>query len=149
MNSNHHLEQDWGPEGHPSLEVLRGYQSERLSPEQTHQVERHLVSCELCSDLVEGMEMAQATKVYKAVKETRGRVQHYLAKKKRKRRFFVWSAWQTAAILLILLFCLALMVYHFYFAPTAPGKQNQPPKTQISIEQTVSPTSVVPPARLG
>lgn len=149
MNSNHHLEQDWGPEGHPSLEVLRGYQSERLSPEQTHQVERHLVSCELCSDLVEGMEMAQATKVYKAVKETRGRVQHYLAKKKRKRRFFVWSAWQTAAILLILLFCLALMVYHFYFAPTAPGKQNQPPKTQTSIEQTVSPVSVVPPARLG
>jgi anti-sigma factor RsiW len=149
MNSNHHVEQDWGPEGHPSLEVLRRYQSERLTPEQTHQVERHLVSCELCSDLVEGMQMAQATKVYTAVKETRGRVKNYLAKKKRKPKFFVWSAWQTAAILLILLFCLALMVYHFYFAPTAPGKQNSPQKPQTSVVQTASPASTIPPARQG
>ncbi|QHL85944.1 hypothetical protein GU926_00190 [Nibribacter ruber] len=149
MNSNHHFEQDWGPEGHPSLEVLRGYQSERLSPEQNHLVERHLVSCELCSDLVEGMELAQAAKVYHAVKETRGRVKQYLDKKKRKPKFFVWSAWQTAAILLILLFCLALMVYHFYFAPTAPGKQNPQPKPQTSVEQNVSPASTIPPARQG
>ncbi|WP_207431545.1 carboxypeptidase-like regulatory domain-containing protein [Sabulibacter ruber] len=126
--SRNNLPEDWGPDEHPSLEVLRQYQTGELSAPLSHQVERHLLSCELCSDLVEGMTLAQPARVRTAVRETRGRLKNLLAQKKRKRRVFQWPAWQTAAVLLVLLFALGEVVYHHYFNKSHFG-QNQPGTT--------------------
>ncbi|ALJ00104.1 carboxypeptidase-like regulatory domain-containing protein [Rufibacter tibetensis] len=105
----------WETEEHPSLEVLRQYQSGELPAPQSHQLERHLASCEMCSDLLGGMALSQPARVQRAVRETRGRLKNLLAQKKRKRKVFQWPVWQTAAVLLVLLFAIAEVVYHHYF----------------------------------
>ncbi|KAA3437054.1 carboxypeptidase-like regulatory domain-containing protein [Rufibacter hautae] len=114
--SRNNLPEDWDAQEHPSLEVLRQYQAGELSAPQSHQLERHLLSCEMCSDLVEGMSISQPYRVKSAVRETRGRLKNLLAQKKRQRKVFQWPAWQTAAVLLILLFAIGEVVYHQYFA---------------------------------
>ncbi|RNI21988.1 carboxypeptidase-like regulatory domain-containing protein [Rufibacter latericius] len=114
--SRNNLSDTWDSEEHPSLDVLRQYQTGDLSAHLSHQIERHLVSCELCSDLVEGMSLSQPTRVKSAVRETRGRLKDLLAQKKRKRRVFQWPIWQTAAVILVLLFAIGEVVYHQYFA---------------------------------
>ncbi|WP_210485862.1 carboxypeptidase-like regulatory domain-containing protein [Rufibacter aurantiacus] len=114
--SRNNLPEDWDMQEHPSLEVLRQYQAGELSAPQSHQLERHLLSCEMCSDLVEGMSLSQPYRVKSAVRETRGRLKNFLAQKKRKRKVFQWPAWQTAAVLLVLLFAIGEVVYHQFFA---------------------------------
>ncbi|MBC3541159.1 carboxypeptidase-like regulatory domain-containing protein [Rufibacter sediminis] len=131
--SRNNLPEDWDAQEHPSLEVLRQYQAGELSAAQSHHLERHLVSCEMCSDLLEGMTMAQPARVKLAVRETRGRLKNLLAQKKRKRKVFQWPVWQTAAVLLVLLFAIAEVVYHQYFAGANQGHfKPAPGATQAS-----------------
>ncbi|WP_181307063.1 carboxypeptidase-like regulatory domain-containing protein [Rufibacter sp. XAAS-G3-1] len=137
MSRNNHPDH-WDAQEHPSLDMLRQYQSGELPAPLRHPLEQHLVSCELCSDLLEGMTLAQPARVKSAVRETRGRLKNLLAQKKRKRKTFLWPIWQTAAVLLVLLFAVAEVVYHHYFAT--------PEKT--ATEQT-QPTPAETTWRLG
>jgi hypothetical protein len=134
-----------GLDEHPSLEVLRQYQNGELPESQKHLVERHLLSCELCADLLGGMALAQPARVRTAVRETRGRLKHLLAQKKRKRKAFQWPVWQTTAVLLVLLFAIAEVVYHHYFAqPEKPStEQSSPaPATWKLHGKVISPENV-------
>ncbi|WP_205500031.1 carboxypeptidase regulatory-like domain-containing protein [Rufibacter psychrotolerans] len=123
------LPEDWGPDEHPSLELLRRYQAGDLPAPLAQAVERHLLSCELCSDLVEGLALSPPARVRTAVRETRGRLKNLLAQKKRKRKAFQWPVWQTAAVLLVLLFALGEVVYHHYFDPTQRRQAGKPAAT--------------------
>ncbi|AKQ45087.1 hypothetical protein TH63_04665 [Rufibacter radiotolerans] len=115
------------------MEMLRQYQAGALPPDLRHQVERHLLSCELCSDMVEGMAIARPARVRLAVRETHGRLKHLLAQKKRKRKVFQWPIWQTAAVLLVLAFAIAEVIYHHYFAqPSGHFTQNTQPAANSS-----------------
>ncbi|RNI28270.1 hypothetical protein EFA69_19605 [Rufibacter immobilis] len=135
MSRNNHAV-DWYPEEHPSLDVLRQYQAGELPAPLHRQVAEHLATCELCSDLSEGLALSKPANLRSAVRETRGRLKQLLAQKKRKRRSFQWPIWQTAAVLLVLLFAIAEVVYHHYFAnsdkPRTEQKKETPSGTAIS-----------------
>ncbi|GGK85438.1 carboxypeptidase regulatory-like domain-containing protein [Rufibacter glacialis] len=127
--SNH--QHAWETEEHPSLEELRHYQSGDLSAPQRHQIEQHLVSCEMCADLLEGMHLAQPARVARAVRETRGRLKNLLAQKKRKRKAFHLPLWQIIALLFVLVFALAEVVYHHYFNRPASHSAPQTQETTV------------------
>ncbi|MBA9079209.1 carboxypeptidase-like regulatory domain-containing protein [Rufibacter quisquiliarum] len=101
-------------EEHPPLELLRQYQAHTLPDHLHHQIERHLLSCDLCSDLVEGMTVTPPRRVQKAVKETRGRLKKLIQAKKRKKRTFLLPVWQTAAVIIVVLLCIAFAFYQQY-----------------------------------
>jgi hypothetical protein len=136
--SRNNLPAEWGLEEHPPMETLRQYQAGTLPPDLRHQVERHLLSCELCSDMVEGMAIARPARVRLAVRETHGRLKHLLAQKKRKRKVFQWPIWQTAAVLLVLAFAIAEVIYHHYFARPGHFTENTQQVSPASSDQQVT-----------
>jgi len=112
MSSNH-LPQ-LGNGEHPALELLRQYHTGTLPEHLHHQLERHLLSCPLCSDLVDGMEVLPPPRVRKAVKETRHRLKDLIAAKKRKKRLFLLPVWQTVTVLLVVMLCIGFAFYQQY-----------------------------------
>ncbi|MFB9862813.1 hypothetical protein [Rufibacter immobilis] len=136
MSRNNHTV-DWYPEEHPSLDVLRQYQAGELPAPLHRQVAEHLATCELCSDLSEGLALSKPANLRSAVRETRGRLKQLLAQKKRKRRSFQWPIWQTAAVLLVLLFAIAEVVYHHYFANSDKPRTEQNKETSSSTSPQV------------
>lgn len=102
---------------HPSLEQLRAYHAGQLPASACHQLESHLLSCELCSDILEGMEQAAPIQTQQAVQELHHRLKRQLHKKKKKK----WAVpdlgldWKVAATLLLLLSSLGLILYSLFF----------------------------------
>ena len=50
-----------------SEDMLLEYAAGKLSPDQVHHVEKHLLECELCSDALEGLKMIQESKSKKLI----------------------------------------------------------------------------------
>jgi len=101
----------FGADGHPTLELLRQYQEGLLSPALNHQLERHLLDCELCADIVEGMALSDATQTKAAVAD----ISQRLTIAKEKRRAAAWySDWRAVAAVFVLL-CSAVMVIYYQY----------------------------------
>ncbi|MGV3504594.1 MAG: TonB family protein [Adhaeribacter sp.] len=62
-----------GPD-HLPLDLLRRYQQGALPGPEEHRVERHLLDCELCSDVLAGMEKQSANQTAAAVQQINRRV---------------------------------------------------------------------------
>jgi TonB family protein len=124
-HANHHIH--FGADGHPTLELLRQYQEGLLSPALSHQLERHLLDCDLCADLAEGMTLSDATQTEAAVSDIKNR----LTIVKEKRRAAAWySDWRAVAAVFVLI-CSAVMVFYYQYTnlQTAPET--------IAVEKTV------------
>ncbi|MFC6998904.1 energy transducer TonB [Rufibacter roseus] len=148
MNSPN-LGTDWSPEDHPPLGLLRQYQTGALSPEAEHKVERHLLSCEMCSDVAEGMALSSPEVTQAAVTDIKSRLQARLAEQK-KRATPLWFDWRAAAAILVLLCSLGVVVYQQYSqhrlndtlaTETAPVlKPAEPPMAILAPEVPTSPS---------
>ncbi|WP_114780687.1 energy transducer TonB [Botryobacter ruber] len=105
----------WKDEEHPPLEVLREYQEESLPKPESRAVERHLISCELCTDLVQGMKLSDRKATRKAVHDLNAQLR-ILGPKKRQRRLPLIPLldWRAAATILVLLCSVGLVVYFIY-----------------------------------
>ena len=105
----------WKDEEHPPLELLREYQEDTLPTPDSRAVERHLISCELCTDLVQGMKLSDRKATRKAVHDLNAQLR-FLSPKKRKRRLPLIPLldWRAAATILVLLCSVGLVVYFIY-----------------------------------
>ncbi|MGV3538734.1 MAG: carboxypeptidase regulatory-like domain-containing protein [Rufibacter sp.] len=134
MSSNHLPQLETGE--HPPLELLRQYHSGTLPEHLHHQLERHLLSCPLCSDLVDGLEVLPPPRIRKAVKETRGRLKDLIAAKKRKKRLFLLPVWQTVTVLLVVLLCIGFAFYQQYQLQQKSRSSTQQPTSSLARELT-------------
>lgn len=138
-HANRHIH--FGADGHPTLELLRQYQEGLLSPALSHQLERHLLDCELCADIVEGMALSDSNQTIVAVTDIKER----LADKKEKRRAAVWYAdWRAVAAVFVLLCSAVLVVYYQYTNLQAPSETIAVEQTEAKQPETIAKFS--PPA---
>ncbi|MFT2010453.1 TonB family protein [Pontibacter sp. 13R65] len=135
--SSHNSQLIWGTEEHPSLEELRQYQEGMLPEATSQEVERHVFSCEICTDVVEGMVLADRSSTQKAVQSIHFRL-HNLKQPKKKRRLPAMPLldWRAAAAIVALLCSLALVVYYHY---TQLAKERP-----AAVTQAIEPTEVAP-----
>jgi len=150
-HANHHIH--FSADGHPTMELLRQYHEGLLSPEMSHQLERHLLDCELCADIVEGMELADATNTKAAVADIKER----LTIAKEKRRAAAWySDWRAVAAVFVL-FCSAVVVFYYQYTnlqttpETIAVEQSEPiesPKNQEPESKTIHEFALSPPPAL-
>jgi len=99
--------------GHVSLERLRRYQTDALPLSERHQVEKHLLDCELCTDLLEGLEASPVPVTQRAVQDINRRLADMLARKKRRVPFYAQPKnWSVAAAILIFMLTGAVVVYY-------------------------------------
>ncbi|MBB6610681.1 TonB family protein [Pontibacter sp. Tf4] len=126
----------FGADGHPTMELLRQYQEGLLSPALSHQLERHLLDCELCADIVEGMTLSNATQTKAAITDIKQR----MAVKEEKRRAAAWySDWRAVAAVLVL-FCSALMVFYYQYTNLQTAPETIAAEQTETINQQPEPT---------
>ncbi|MCX2740966.1 TonB family protein [Pontibacter anaerobius] len=108
-HDKHHIL--WPDGDHPSLELLRQYQQGDLPAALHHQLERHLLGCALCADVLEGMEVSDAGQTKAAVTDINQRIQAQAQQRKEKAAPVYW---QSAAAILILVASAMLVLYYNY-----------------------------------
>lgn len=111
---------------HPPLELLKQYHQGTLPSPLRHPLEQHLHSCELCTDMLDGLTMAPPLHIKRAVKETRSRIKNLVKTKNRKQRKFLLPVWQLVAVILVILLALGMMVYYFYHTQPAHKSPHSP-----------------------
>jgi TonB family protein len=98
---------------HVPLERLRRYQADALSAAERHQVEKHLLDCELCADILEGLAASPAPVTRRAVQDINTRLAATLGRKRKARSFYNdRKNWSVAAAILI--FVLSGVVVFYY-----------------------------------
>ncbi|WP_162426839.1 energy transducer TonB [Pontibacter pudoricolor] len=132
-HANHHIH--FGADGHPTLELLRQYQEGLLSSALSHRLERHLLDCELCTDIAEGMALSDATQTKAAVSDINQR----LTISKEKHGTAAWySDWRAVAAVFVLL-CSAVMVFYYQYTNLQNG-----PETIVVEKATEKPETIAP-----
>ncbi|MEJ8757005.1 TonB family protein [Pontibacter sp. H259] len=132
-HANYHIH--FGADGHPTLELLRQYREGLLSPALSHQLERHLLDCELCADIAEGMALSDATQTKAAVADINQR----LTIAKEKRRAAAWYAdWRAVAAVFVLL-CSAVMVFYYQYT----SLQTAPETIAVKQSETIAPEPTI------
>lgn len=142
-HANHHIH--FGADGHPTLELLRQYQEGLLSPALSHQLERHLLDCELCADIAEGMTLSDATQTKAAVSDIKQR----LTIAKEKRRVAAWyTDWRAVAAVFVLI-CSAVMVFYYQYTNLQTTPETIAAEQSETIVQEPEPTiNYAPPIAL-
>ncbi len=103
----------WERGDHPSLELLEQYHGGTLPEALHHQLERHLLDCDLCSEVLDGLTLSDAAKTESDVRDINRRI----AAKSRQQRKVVpmyLSDWKVAAaVVLVLLSSVAVFYYNY------------------------------------
>ncbi|PTX21493.1 TonB family protein [Pontibacter mucosus] len=129
--AKHHIL--WPDGDHPSLELLRQYQHGDLPPALHHPLERHLLGCPLCADVLEGMAAADVQQTRVAVADINKRIS---ARVKQGKKRVLPGYWQRAAAILILAASAILVLYYNY--------TSQQPGPEMAQEETVVKPAAAP-----
>ncbi|MCC9166967.1 carboxypeptidase-like regulatory domain-containing protein [Pontibacter harenae] len=128
------LELILGEEEHPALELLQQYQEGDLSASLSHELELHLLDCELCTDVVEGMALTTRPRTQRAVYTIGQRIKNRLRKQKRKGNILHGlSDWRVATAILMMFGTLGLIIF-FQYTSKAPAPA---PSTIVAESNTV------------
>lgn len=121
--STDNIQVAWRNEEHPPLELLRQYQEDLLSADASHLIERHLLSCDICTDVVEGLVLSDQEQIKAAVHDINARLSKKLQQKRKKKAAptFLWADWRMAAAILVLVCSIALI--YFYQVSLLQGQQ--------------------------
>ncbi len=93
-------------DGHPSLEQLRLYQQdEELPARSRHQVEKHLLDCELCTDILAGMAVSNRAQTQAAVIQINQKIKKRVesGQQKKARPMYVPLLRAAAAIVILVI----------------------------------------------
>lgn len=99
----------------PTQQELLDYVQGRLTPQQQHEVEKHLADCTLCSEAVEGLAaFEQKEKIPVWLREMKWQMLRKLRTRKRRKDLGTYYI-QLAIIVIVILFFLlaAFWVFHF------------------------------------
>lgn len=129
--AKHHIL--WPDGDHPSLELLRQYQHGDLPPALHHQLERHLLDCALCADVLEGMGAADVKQTRVAVADINQRIRARVQQGKSR---VLPGYWQRAAAILILAASAILVLYYNY--------TSQQPGPEMAHQETVLKPAAAP-----
>ncbi|OKL38728.1 TonB family protein [Pontibacter flavimaris] len=137
LRAKHHIL--WPDGDHPSLELLRQYQHGDLPPALHHQLERHLLGCSLCADVLEGMAAADVKQTSVAVADINHRIS---ARVKQGKKRVLPGYWQRAAAILILATS-AILVLYYNYTSQQPGLEMAHQETVV--KPSAAPASIPPP----
>ena len=126
MNRNNRNNNIFSSSRHLTGDELVRYVHHVLSEEQLHDMEKHLVDCELCSEALKGVaEMENASMLYEVSKDLRLRAhrKHLL----KKRIFSQNELISIFAVIFLLLFLLLMTVFFFMKKDLkpVPGNENK------------------------
>lgn len=138
MPSNHNEIAKWETEGHPSVELLRQHEEGTLPAALEHQLERHLLDCELCTDMLDGIALTDRTRTRSNVYKISQRIKTRIRKQRKKTIMHGLSDWRVV-VAIIMLFCLLGLLVFFYYIRAMPPVQD--PET--APEQIDSPIQKV------
>ncbi|QCR21455.1 carboxypeptidase-like regulatory domain-containing protein [Pontibacter sp. SGAir0037] len=103
-------------DNHVPLELLRQYHENTLPEAETYEVEKHLLHCELCTDVVEGLVLSDRTQTEAAVNDINYRLKAKLHLKEKKKRAprMLWADWRVAAAILALVGATAVFFFYLF-----------------------------------
>jgi hypothetical protein len=123
MRSDKLEKSNWGVEQHPSTETLRQYEEGILSSALSHELERHLMDCELCDDILTGMALADRNHTQQAKNKILQRIQTRLRKNRRRSRALLGLGdWRVATAVLMMFVSLGLLLFYHYTRSVADQK---------------------------
>lgn len=104
----------WDQGDHPSVELLEQYHEGTLPEALHHQLERHLLDCDLCSDVLEGLAVSDAAQTESHVRDINRRIAAKSRRQKRKPVPLYLTDWKVAAALAMMLLSTIVVFYYNY-----------------------------------
>ncbi|SIR41084.1 TonB family protein [Pontibacter lucknowensis] len=104
----------WDQGDHPSVELLEQYHEGTLPEALHHQLERHLLDCDLCSDVLEGLAVSDAAQTENHVRDINRRIAAKSRRQKRKPLPLYLTDWKLAAALAMMLLSTIVVFYYNY-----------------------------------
>jgi tetratricopeptide (TPR) repeat protein len=120
-------------------DVLISYRDQTISANEKHEVERHLIDCELCSDALEGIAMVSSTAV---IDDVRNRVKEQTAGKRGTSNFSSTRMMLIAATISIVVF-LSYFTWQQFEKDVAPKNiltHVESDKNELPVERSTSPS---------
>ena len=119
MRSDKIQKGNWGVDGHPSTELLRQYEEGVLSDSLNNELERHLIDCELCDDILTGMALADRGRTQQAKTRILQRIRIRLRRhRKMALPLHVLGDWRVAVAVLMMFCSLGLLLFYYYTRST-------------------------------
>jgi hypothetical protein len=134
---------EWGLEEHPSTELLRQYEEGTLPPATNHELERHLLDCEMCEDILTGMSLSDRGRTRQARSRIWQLVHTRLRRKKRRKPLHGLTDWRVALGLLMMFSSLGLILFYQYTRTEALRKASTqtaevlPPSPEELLARTI------------
>lgn len=132
----------WGAEEHPPVELLRQHEEGTLPDNLEYQLERHLLDCELCTDILEGIALTDRPRTRSNVNKINQRIQTRLRKQRKKTIMHGLSDWRVV-VAILMLFCLLGLLVFFHYMRSLPSQQTPnsspeipPPAVQNEQDET-------------
>lgn len=130
----------WGAEDHPSVELLRQHEEGTLPSHLDHQLEKHLLDCELCTDVLQGIALTDRSRTRSNVYKIGQRIKNRLRKQRKRTLLHGLSDWRIVIALLMLGCLLGLLLFFLYMKSlpsqqtpdAAPKLKNQPVQNTVS-----------------
>jgi hypothetical protein len=104
----------WERGDHPSVELLEQYHGGTLPEALHHQLERHLLDCDQCSDVLEGLAVSDATQTESDVRDINRRITAKSRRNERKPLPLYLTDWKVAAALALMLLSTVVVFYYNY-----------------------------------
>ncbi|SIR00136.1 carboxypeptidase-like regulatory domain-containing protein [Pontibacter lucknowensis] len=147
---------EWGLEEHPSVELLRQYEEGTLPPATNYELEKHLLDCEMCEDILTGMSLSDRERTRQSRYRIWQRVRTRLRRKHRPRALHGLADWRVALGLLMMFCSLGLILFYHYTRTAAQEKAAMqaaeilPPSPEELLARTIDAALVLdipaPPA---
>jgi hypothetical protein len=114
---------NWGADEHPSTELLRQYEEGILSSALSNELERHLMDCELCDDILSGMTLVDRTRTQQAKTRILQRIRTRLRRQRKSSHALHRLADWRVAVAILMTFCsLGLLLFYHYTTTVSEQK---------------------------
>lgn len=147
----------WGLAEHPSTELLRQYEEGTLPPSANYDLERHLLDCEMCDDILTGMQLTDRRRTEQVRRHVWQRLRTRLRRKSYRKPLHVLTDWRVALGLLMMFSSLGLILFYQYTRTEAQREASRqtaealPPSPEELLARTIDAALVLdipaPPGR--
>ena len=121
---------EWGLEEHPSTELLRQYEEGSLPPATNYELEKHLLDCEMCEDILTGMALSDRGRTRQARYRIWQRIRNRLRRKRRPRALHGLADWRVA-LGVLMMFCSLGLILFYHYTRTAEQEQAAMQATEL------------------
>lgn len=135
---------EWGVDEHPATELLRQYEEGILPAALNYELERHLLDCEMCEDVLSGMALADRSRTRQARERIWQRLRTRLRKNRRRVTVLhILTDWRVA-VAVLMTFCSLGLILFYHYTQTLERQQTfvypagiQPPSPEELLARTI------------